>query len=307
LIRYRCCTSTESFESDAVVYRCPDCGDKGQSQQSCGCDCSHQAGGFQPGNLLVELDYEGLRQSLDPKAPLDPFALLPQEYPVRECHRQFPAGDTPVSKLEGLASEGVFSEVYAKQDYRNPSGSLKDRASLLVAAQAKYHGTTKVVLASTGNAGSAMSCAGAALGLEIILFVPASAPKEKLAQSLYYGAKVIPVDGTYDDAFALSIAYSQRFGGINRNTAYNPMTLEGKKTVALELYNQFEGRLPELIYVPVGDGVIYSGLCKGLEDLQRLGLIETLPAASWFRLKAATPSLRVSPKAKSCPWQAPRL
>jgi threonine synthase len=122
-----------------------------------------------------------------------------------------------------------------------------------------------------------MSCAGAAYGLEIVLFVPATAPVNKLMQSVLYGATVVPVKGSYDDAFALSIAYTDEFGGINRNTAYNPMTIEGKKSVSIELFEQLGRKVPDVVYVPVGDGCIFAGVYKGFYDLKEAGLIEKVP------------------------------
>jgi len=92
-----------------------------------------------------------------------------------------------------------------------------------------------------------------------------------------YGAKVVPVDGTYDDAFRLSIEYTRLFGGINRNTAYNPMTIEGKKSISIELFEQMGRKVPEVIYVPTGDGCILGGVWKGFHDLYEAGLIAKLP------------------------------
>jgi threonine synthase len=123
-----------------------------------------------------------------------------------------------------------------------------------------------------------MAAAGAALGLEVVLFVPGSAPRAKLLQSLLYGAKVVPVRGTYDDAFGLSIEYTAARGGVNRNTAHNPLTIEGKKTVSLEIWNQLGGRMPDVVYVPTGDGVIIAGVAKGFADLVAAGLAERVPA-----------------------------
>jgi threonine synthase len=175
----------------------------------------------------------------------------------------FPAGGTSLSAPGRLRDCYGFSRLFFKNDHLNPSGSLKDRASLLVALQALALGERTVTVASTGNAGSAMASAGAAAGLDVVLLVPESAPKAKLLQSLLYGAKVVPIKGDYDAAFELSIEYTQMAGGINRNTAYNPLTLEGKKTVALEIYNQLGGRVPDAVYIPAGDGVIFSGAYKG--------------------------------------------
>jgi threonine synthase len=84
------------------------------------------------------------------------------------------------------------------------------------------------------------------------------------------------VDGSYDLAYDISLEFSRKKGGMNRNTAYNPMTIEGKKTVSLELYQQL-GRAPDIIFVPVGDGCILSGVYKGFRDLLQLGVISAVP------------------------------
>jgi threonine synthase len=136
----------------------------------------------------------------------------------------------------------------------------------------------RIVTASTGNAASALAAVCAtAPGKQAIILVPETAPKAKLVQMLLYGARVIPVKGTYDDAFRLSLEYTARKGGLNRNTAYHPLTIEGKKTVGLEIYQQNRCRVPDVIFVPVGDGVIISGVYKAFYDLKAAGLIARLP------------------------------
>jgi threonine synthase len=167
--------------------------------------------------------------------------------------------------------------LWVKNEGANPSGSLKDRASFLVVAEALRLGERRVVTASTGNAASSLAAVCAAAGLEAVIFVPESAPRAKLAQMLVCGARVVRVQGTYDDAFALSLAYTEERGGLNRNTAYHPLTIEGKKTAALELWAQLGGRVPDVVCVSVGDGVIVGGLHKGFLDLQRTGLAPRLP------------------------------
>jgi threonine synthase len=169
-----------------------------------------------------------------------------------------------------------FPELYFKDDGLNPTGSLKDRASLLVAAFARKNGIDEVVVASTGNAGSSMAGVGAAAGLKVKLFLPKTAPPAKMIQSLQYGADLVLAEKNYDQAFALSLQYSNMFGGMNRNTAYNPMTIEGKKTVSIEIFNQLD-RVPNHVFVSVGDGVILSGLYKGFRDLLQLKQIPRMP------------------------------
>ena len=123
-----------------------------------------------------------------------------------------------------------------KDEGANPTGSLKDRASALVLARALALGIDTVSTASTGNAAAALAGLGASLPeIDIIIFVPASAPAAKIAQLLVYGAEVLLVDGSYDDAFDLCMETCSAHGWYSRNTGVNPFTTEGKKTVALEI------------------------------------------------------------------------
>jgi len=255
---YRCQQCGEEFPGNQVLYLCPEC------------SSVQQAGEFPSGLLEVILD-------LPPGSPSGKVAadeLSPLPLPGLS---RFPAGNTPLAEPVRLREICGLNQLTCKLEFLNPSGSFKDRASLMVAAQAIAHGESTVALSSTGNAGSAMACAGAAFGLKVILFVPEHAPKNKLMQSVLYGAEVLPIRGGYDQAFSLSIAYTQTYGGINRNTAYNPMTVEGKKSCAVELYNQYGRDIPDAVYIPVGDGVIFSGIYKGFRDLRDLGYIERLP------------------------------
>ena len=200
-------------------------------------------------------------------------SLLPVE---KRFFPPIPVGDTPLWAPDRLRRELGFSGLYIKDDGLNPTGSLKDRASFLVSAFAVKFGIQEIILASTGNAGSSMAGVGAAAGQRVTLFLPQAAPKAKLIQALQYGARVFRVKGTYDDAYDLSLAYTAKFGGLSRNTAYNPLTIEGKKTVSLEVFRQL-GRAPDYVFVSAGDGCILSGVYKGFRDMCRLGLSERLP------------------------------
>jgi threonine synthase len=147
---------------------------------------------------------------------------------------------------------------------------------MLVAAFAKKHKIKEIVLASTGNAGSSMAGVAAAYGLATTLFLPKTAPRAKMVQALQYGAKLITVDGNYDKAFDLSLEYSVKHKLLSRNTAFNPLTIEGKKTVSFEIVEQM-GKAPDNVFVPVGDGVILSGVYKGFKDLLDFNLIQKMP------------------------------
>ena len=195
-----------------------------------------------------------------------------------------------VDKLTGGQVDGRMGdfELFIKDDSQNPTFSFKDRASALVSAWAGENGITTLVAASTGNAGSSLAGICASQGQHAIIVAPAAAPLAKLTQILMYGATLVPVKGTYDDAYDLSVRITAKFGWYNRNTAYNPLTIEGKKTVAYELFSQLGNKIPDRIFIPVGDGVIYSGVCKGFEDLMNLGITDRMPVLVAVQAKGSS-------------------
>lgn len=204
---------------------------------------------------------------------LDIFDLLPIE------QKYFPTilvGNTPLTNVTNLRNKLNFKNLFVKDDTRNPTASFKDRASYLVAAEAIKYKIENIVVASTGNAASSMAGIGAAAGINVTIFLPRSAPIAKIVQSLQYGAKVISVDGNYDKAYDLSMEYVAKRGGLSRNTAYNPLTIEGKKTVSLEIVKDL-AEAPDYVFVPTGDGVILSGVYKGFRDLLDLKYIKKIP------------------------------
>jgi threonine synthase len=205
------------------------------------------------------------------------YIPLPVE---KEYFPPLPVGDTPLWAPTRLRSELGFPELWLKDDTCEPSGSYKDRASFLVAAFARKHSIEEVALASTGNAASSMACVGAAAGIKVTVFLPKSAPVAKRIQVLQYGAELREIDGNYDLAFDTCLAYTNETGVLSRNTAYNPLTIEGKKTAAFEIVRDLKRaglRAPDHVFVPTGDGVIIAGVIRGFEDLLLMGEIERMP------------------------------
>jgi len=186
-------------------------------------------------------------------------------------------GWTPLYKADRLAGRIGLSHVWIKDDGRNPTASFKDRASAVGVAKARELGRDIITAASTGNAASSLAGLAASVGIETYIFVPETAPQAKIAQLLVFGAHVIMVRGTYDQAFDLCLWASEEYGWYSRNTAYNPYLSEGKKTAALEVCEQLGWQAPDKIFVSVGDGCIIGGLWKGLKDLQALGFIDRMP------------------------------
>ena len=276
-IGYHCSLCNREYLPGQVTYTCPKDG----------------------GNLDVVLDYDTIRQKYQPEdltsrdeASLWRYLpLLPVPDPGGEVTPLRAAGGTPVFTLERLAAPLGLKHVWLKDESRNPTASFKDRASAVLVARAREIGAEVVVTASTGNAGAALAGMSAAVGQKAVIFAPKTAPPAKVAQLLVYGARVILVDGSYDDAFDLTVKAADEFGWYCRNTGYNPFTAEGKKTAAYEIWEWWReehrswheiatplnNHSPLTIFVSVGSGNIISGIHKGFKDLLALGWIDRLP------------------------------
>lgn len=293
-------------------FRCTECGAVyADARDRLVCDdCSAFQEPGLPIRGVLEVELTELPRAW-PSVPPESAAFLEAFLPLTSADVLPPlaVGGTPLLDAPGLRDAIGLRRLSLKDDTRNPSGSTKDRASLLVVAKAHGYGYDTVATASTGNAATALAAVGAAAGLRSVVFVPASAPEGKVAQMLSYGAEVLPIEGSYDDAFDLCLAACDEFGWYNRNTGLNPFTVEGKKTAALEIAAAMAPETPDVVFVPTGDGVILAGLAKGFADLARAGLIERLPrliavqadgaAAIVQALRAGTDSIRPVPDAAS--------
>lgn len=267
---FQCSLCQSSYSLDEVMYVCPKDG----------------------GNLDLILEKSAVEKSVSPDLVLGSsdwsiwryLPLLPVEDPLKYGTPLRAVGWTPIFSLGRLAEPLGLVSVWIKDESCNPTASFKDRASAIVIARALEISADVIVTASTGNAGAALAGMAASAGQKAVIFAPRSAPMAKIAQLLIYHANVILVDGSYDDAFDLTVRAAQEFGWYCRNTGYNPFTLEGKKTAAFEIWEWWrslpaqETRGKTLsVFVSVGDGNIISGIHKGFKDLMRLGWLEQMP------------------------------
>jgi len=256
---YVCSECRRSFAPSGIHYLCP--------------HCSTESTATVPLRGVLEVHYD-LKK---PLAGVKDRAGYEDLCPVESSYfPPIPVGNTPLFRAPNLEKVLGLDNIFLKNEGQNPSGSLKDRASFLVVAQANYLGEEEIVTASTGNAASALAAVCAAAAKKAVIYVPKSVPRGKLVQSLLYGADVRLVDGSYDDAFTLSLEHTQKHGGLNRNTAFNPFTIEGKKTVSFEIFDQL-GSAPDYVVVPMGDGVIISSVYKGFFDLKQSNVIGKIP------------------------------
>ncbi len=254
---YKCSECGKEFPLEPGIYVCDECGAFQKPDEPL------------RGVLECRLEYsekEKKKIQMLEEEPLEPvpFGFYPE----------IDVGNTPLRACWRLQEAYGFKSLFVKDDTCEPSNSFKDRASFLVAAFANQHKIREIALASTGNAASSMACIGAAEGLDITVFLPKSAPPAKRIQVLQYGAKLIEVDGTYDKAFDECLAYCKERKVLCRNTAYNPLTIEGKKSAAVEICEFYQ---PDHLFVPTGDGVILSGIYRGLEEMLEFGFIQKMP------------------------------
>lgn len=274
LVGYQCSRCGATYQPHEITYTCPVDG----------------------GVLDVQLDYDAIGRVVGPaELAANPDrslwryqALLPVDPPPNRLGPLATVGGTPLFAAPRAAERLGLRHLWIKDDGRLPTGSLKDRASAIVAARALEQGIERIVTASTGNAGVAQAAMSNAAGLAGVVLVPESAPPAKIAQLLVFGAELLLVEGNYDAAFELSLQAAEQLGWYCRNTGHNPFTTEGKKTASFEICEQLTAELgpiqpdgrwraPDRIVVSVGDGNIISGLHKGLRDLEALGWIDRMP------------------------------
>jgi len=263
---YRCTDCGKEHTTTEVLYLCPICSKENTTSTP------------PKGVLKTVYDYQEIKKKVSGFDGLKKSGLI-DLLPIENTDSLpiLRVGKTPLYSISKINGKSLPYRVHLKDDSQNPTFSFKDRASSLVSAYAKENGLDTIVAASTGNAGSSLAGICASQGQKAIIMVPETAPLAKLTQIIMYGAKIIPVKGTYDEAFDLSVKATEEFGWYNRNTAFNPFTIEGKKTVSFELIEQLNFKVPDRIFVPVGDGVIISGVYKGFEDLFLLNLIDRMP------------------------------
>lgn len=284
---YRCiaCKTAQGADFDGFV--CPDCG----------------------GNLDIMYNYAAIQPGFGAGEGMFRYASL---LPCAEPGGMLPLriGGTPLHRARRLATEAGLDNLWLKDETGNPSASIKDRASAVALLRAAATGADTVAVASTGNAGSSTACLAAAIGLRAVVFVPETAPAAKLTQALAYGARVLAVRGSYDDAYDLCLRACEEQGWFNRSTGFNPFTREGKKTASFEIWEQLN-QVPDRVIVPTGDGNILSGIWKGWRDLHAAGLIERLPKIDCAQSKGSAAIChtieRIRAKEQEPDWQSIRV
>ncbi len=281
----KCVKCGREYETAEIEYTCRDCGIDGI--------------------LDVILDYDAIRKEMTPQyfkrnTEYSLWRYLPA-IPVDDTAGIQPlqVGWTPLYNTDKLSKETGLKNLFIKDDSRNPTASLKDRASAIGVAKAIEKGRKVMCAASTGNAASSLSGFAASAGVETHIFVPETAPEAKVTQLLIYGSNVYLVRGTYDVAVELCFRAADIFGWYNRSCAINPYLVEGKKTVAYEICEQLGWKAPDIAVVAVGDGCTIAGVWKGFLECFKLGLTDSLPRIVGVQAAKSNPVTRAFIKGTS--------
>lgn len=175
-----------------------------------------------------------------------------------------------------MAEKFKARKIYVKNDTVNPTGSFKDRPATVAVSKVLEFGLKAVGCASTGNLAAATAAHASKAGLPCYVFIPDNIEINKVLQAAAYGAKIIAVKGTYNDAnrLAAQAADEYKWGLVNINI--RPYYVEGSKTLVFEICEQLGWRAPENIIVPVGSGALLCAIWRGLKQFAELGLIDEL-------------------------------
>jgi threonine synthase len=199
-------------------------------------------------------------------------------------------GVSPLRPAPRLAARLGLRELWLKDDTRNPSGSFKDRVVTTALSAARAFGLGTVACASTGNLATSVAAHAAASGLDAYVFVPADLEASKIVGAAVYGARVVAIDGTYDEVnrLAAEVADERGWGFVNVNL--RPFYAEGSKTIAFEVVEQLGWRFPDHVVAPVASGAMYVKQWQACAELRRFGLVDgPLPRFSGAQAAGCSP------------------
>lgn len=251
--------------------------------------------------LPLRVDYDHAR------APFAPASLAGRPATLWRYHEVLPIRpDHAVSLVEGWTPLiGVEDRVIVKDEARNPTGSFKARGLCLAVSMARVLGAKALSAPSAGNAAGALAAYGAAAKLPVVVAMPEDTPRPFIEECKHYGAEVHLVAGTIADAGKWLREHGPR-DTVDVSTLKEPYRIEGKKTMAYELYEQLSGALPDVIVYPTGGGTGLVGMWKAFAEMKALGWpLGKLPRLMSVQMAGCAPVVRgfVEGADKTEAWQ----
>jgi len=199
-------------------------------------------------------------------------------------------GGTGLHHCKRLGRELGLKNLYVKNEGENPTGSFKDRGMTVALSKARELRKQRVACASTGNTSASLAAYSARAGLECIVFIPkGKIAAGKMLQVLIHGARIVEVDGDFDQAMEMVVNLTERRKAFYLMNSVNPFRLEGQKTLAFEVHDQLSGKTPDSVVLPVGNGGNISAIWKGFNELQQLGIAKARPRMIGIQAEKAAP------------------
>ena len=232
------------------------------------------------GPLEVAYDYDAMREAVSrdsiERGPLSVWRyadLLPCD---AEDAVDIQAGYTPLLKADRLGKELGLSNLYLKNDCANPTWSFKDRVVTVAATKAREFGFKTLACASTGNLANSVAAHAARAGLDSFVFIPSDLEQGKIVASSIYNVTLVAIDGNYDEVNRLCSELAGKYPWAFVNVNMRPYYAEGSKTLAYEVAEQLGWRAPDHCVVPMASGSLYVKIWKGLQELAKLQLIDSV-------------------------------
>ena len=197
-------------------------------------------------------------------------------------------GDTPLISLNNLKKRFNLPPTYVKNETINPTGSFKDRGTIVAVQKAVELGLDKIGTVSTGNMASSTAAFGARAGLETFVLVKEDTSSEKIVSTLVHNPHLIKVKGDYGDLFFKSLDLGRKHKIYFMNSV-DPFRIEGYKITGFEIYLEFELNPPQYIFVPVSAGGHITGLMKAYIELQKQGFIQKFPTFIGIQAEGCSP------------------
>ncbi|AMK13627.1 threonine synthase ThrC [methanogenic archaeon mixed culture ISO4-G1] len=247
------------------------------------------------GLLTVKMDLENLK-GMKPKdlhnVPIGVWRYAPF-MPVDPAHKvSIQEGGTPLYSTQALGEAIGCKNTFVKFEGLNPTGSFKDRGMTIGVSHAKELGAKVVGCASTGNTSAALAAYAAKAGMKCAVFLPSGkVAMGKLAQALFFGAKVLSIDGNFDDALALArkMADERKLYLLNSINPYRP---EGQKSVLFEIMDQLCYEVPDRVILPVGNAANIWAVYKACMELKEVGWIDKVPKLTGIQAAGSAPVAR---------------
>ena len=200
-------------------------------------------------------------------------------------------GDTPLVRCQALEKELNIGQLYFKLEGCNPTGSFKDRGMVVAVAKALEAGSKALMCASTGNTSASAAAYAAAQGVDCVIVIPkGKIALGKMAQAIIYHAKIVAIDGNFDQALKIVRALTDKHP-IALVNSLNPNRIEGQKTAAFEIIDVL-GFAPDYLFIPVGNAGNITAYWKGFKEYHEAGKAKVKPKMMGFQAEGAAPIVR---------------